>query len=400
MKRNFILGSVLVLTLLATSCGKKEVKILSPNIKGDLSGCYKITDTVCEVTKDDEGKPSITINIQRTEESVPYTTETIGVFATNDTKALTLGGFGYEGYDEKGDLSLDISGEDNIYFMDQQVSILKLQSGESAKLMISFDGDVPEGIIVTSQLKFVSTGEITLDGAIGKYGIKNCSMSFNFEDNKIIGQYQYLTSPAGSYLYLMGNVASFEYKPGDFSANIAIAEDNGKGTLSGKFKGQLKLVRDSKISPYYYVLVGTFRNSHLQDFRYDLKSAPLNEIKYGNILKNGYAASMNPSFAFEDFNDYGFRSYAQEANYVSKGTYNDDMSVDEFIRQYKRFFKTYVAALKKAQNGDPTVALEIMQLASEYNDFQQKAANLKGQMSPAQLNEISKMAQEILQIEK
>lgn len=76
------------------------------------------------------------------------------------------------------------------------------------------------------------------------------------------------------------------------------------------------------------------------------------------------------------------------------------MSVAEFLRQYKRFAKTYIAALKKANNGDPTVALEIVQLASEYADFRQKAENLKGQMSPSQLNEISNMAQEIFQAQK
>lgn len=400
MKGKLILSLGLVLTLLTTSCGKKEVRILSSNIEGDLKGCYIITDTICEVTKDDEGNSSIVVNIQRTEESVPYTAETIGVFGSDDSKALTLGGFGYEGYDNKGEQSIDISGEDYNYFKNQQGTILKLKPGESGSLTISFDGDIPDGIIVTSQLKFRSTGEITLDGAIGKYGIKNCSVNFNFEDNKIIGQYQYLTSPAGSYLYLMGNIASYKYKPGDFSANIVIAEDNGQGTLTGKFKGQLKLVRDSKTSPYYYVLVGTFKNFRLQDFRYDLKSAPLNEIKYGDILKHGYAATMNPSFAFEDINDYGFGSYDQEANYISYGTFDDDMSVNDFIRQYKRFYKTYIAALKKANSGDATVALEIMQLASEYAELQQKAANIKDKMSPAQLNELNKMAQEILQAEK
>ena len=399
MKITNILSAGLFATLLMTSCGKEKVKILSNEIEGDLKGCFQVLDSICEVQKDPEGNPAIVVNIKRTDESVPYTPQTIGVFGEETQGTLVLGGIGYEGYNEEGENIGDLSGEDNAYAKKEQLDILKLATGAQGKLTITFGKEVPSSVTLTSELEFLSTGEIELNGAIGRYGIKNFSIDFNYTTKRITGQYQYLTSPAGRFLYLIGKIANTENEAGDYTTNIYVAEDNGKQELSGIFKGQLKLVRDSKTSPYYYVMAGTFRNKHYDDFRYDLKSAPLTEIKYGDVLKNSYASSMDPSFINEDFSSYGFGSFDKE---VGLSAYNShgDASVDEFIRQYKKFFRQYIKVAKKMQAGDPTVTLEYVELVKEYSKYAEAISNMQGELSPSQLQEIMKMQSEIMSMMK
>lgn len=394
MKTKFLITLGFVLALLATGCGKKEVKILSPNVEGDLKGCFKVLESVCEVEKDEEGNPTITVTIERTKQSLPFTSKTVGVFGNDDEDPLVLAGFGFEGYDDKQESMENIDAEDNLYASNEQLEILKLAPGEKGTLTIKFDKEVPNGIILTSELEFLSTGEISFNGAIGKYGIKNCTLDFNFESKKIIGQYQYLTSPAGAFLYLMGNLVTVDKEPGDYTFKIVIAEDNGRGELTGKFKGQLKLIRDSKTSPYYYVLVGTFRNFRLDDYRYDLKSLPLNEIQFSNVLKDSYASTMSPSFANADFDNFGFRSFAEEANF-HRNSEMGDASIDELIRSYRSFYKKYIKVLKRVKENDPTAIMEYTELLQEYHDYTQKLQKVKGQMSSSQMQEFMKMSQEI-----
>lgn len=394
MKTKSIFIIAFFLTLIMSACGKKEIAILSPDVEGDLKGCFKIAETTCEVMKDEDGSKYIEVTLERTNESVPFTDKTVGAFGENND-ALVLGGFGYEGYNANNEEIDDIDGENNQDYRTEQAAILKLAPGEKGTLKIKLKGEeLPNGIILTSQLSFISTGEITLNGSIGKYEIKNFSIDFNFDTRKIIGQYQYKSSPAGAFLYLLGNIVTVDNMPGKYVASVYVAEDNGNGELTGKFKGQLILTRDSKTSPYYYILSGTFKNFRLQDFRYNLKSAPLNEIEYGSVLKNGYASMMNPSFVNEEFANFGFGGFAEEGAYLTSAS--DDISVDEFIRQYKNFFKKYIKVMKKVKNNDPTAILEYSELVNQYQNLAEKAAQMESQMTPAQLNEINKMSQEII----
>lgn len=393
--KKVITYAVLTVALLS-SCAHKEVKILNTDLQGDLKGSYVILDSVCQASKNDNGKYEIQVNIKRTEESVPYTETSVDTFGSSSEKAQVLGGIGYELYDADDNMSLAVEGRENESNTKQQLNILTLKPGETAPFTIEFDDEVPDGIILTSELDFISTGEVAFNGSIGKYGIKNCTMDFNFKNKKIIGQYQYLSSPAGAYLYLLGNVVTGEYKTGDYSFDILIAEDNGRGELTGKFKGQLKLIRDSKTSPYYYVLLGTFRNFNLRDFRYELKSAPINEIVSEGILKNSYAATMNPAFVDDDFSQFGFRSFKEEAAYDSG--ISGDISIDDFLREYRRFYKKYARVLKQFKSGDPSAGLEYYELTRQYQVLVKKADEVKGQLSASQARELEKLTQEFVQL--
>lgn len=379
--------------LILSSCVKKEVLILSPDVEGDLKGCFKIVESTCEVMKDEDGYQYIELTVERTNESVPFTDKTIGVFGNPDG-ALVAGGFGFEAYNEEKKEISEVDSEDNHFCEEEQLNILKLATGKRATLKIKLDEkELPHGIILTSKINFISTGEITLNGSIGKYGIKNFSIDFNFDTRKIIGQYQYKSSPAGAFLYLMGNIVTVNNMPGNYVTDIFMAEDNGNNELTGKFKGQLILTRDSKTSPYYYVLRGTFKNFRYQDFRYSLRSEPLPEIKYGKELRYGYASMMNPSFVYEDFADFGFGGFGEEGAYQrSLGS----MSVDEFVRQYKNFYKKFVKVVKKMRDNDPNALMEFSELANQYQILAQKATELDGQMTRYQLDEINRMQNEII----
>lgn len=272
MKLNYIAAIGLAICL--ASCGQK-VKVSDDDISGSLEGAFEAVEGDYEVEKDENGNRFITVEVKRTEESVPYTMENISVFNQNVKERYTIAGFGYECFNKAGKQISMVKPSDNDNAVDEQLALLKLKPGETGKLTLIFKDDIPASVKLTSDLDIVNTGEIELFGSIGKYGIKNFTFELNVKDKSLSGKYQYLTSPAGAYLYLNGQLLSKKVSNDNYIYKVNIQESPDKFGWSGEFDGSLTLRRDDEESPYYYALVGDFLSFQLKTYEYKLKSKPL-----------------------------------------------------------------------------------------------------------------------------
>lgn len=190
---------------------------------------------------------------------------------------MTLGGFGFEAFNKNGIKIAEVLPEDNTYAPESQLSVLKLNPGETGELILKLNSkDIPASIKLMSDVKFISSGPISLNGAIGKYGTKNFDITFNFGKGSVDGQYQYNTSPKGAYLYVTGSTTQPNKEPGNITFKININENTSSGKASGNFDGTLRLTRDSESRPYYYVMTGTFDNYKAQQFPFTYTSQPIN----------------------------------------------------------------------------------------------------------------------------
>lgn len=257
--------------MMASSC-KKEMSVKVSEISGPLAGAFEVVGSEFPVEEDGDAY-KVTIKLKRTGESVPYTENGVGVLAENQ-EALTLAGFGYDG-GEKAIVEPKDS-KDNI---EGQKKVLCLKNGTEGELTIKFKKDeVPESIKLTTALELVSSGKVLFNGAIGKYGVKNFNVTFNFKDAKLNGQYQYTSTPAGYYLDLEGTVDDMEIENGNYEWDVHITEYGDYGDVSALFDGDLKLVRNSKDEPYHYVMTGKFENTYKGlTFQYNLQSEALGE---------------------------------------------------------------------------------------------------------------------------
>lgn len=282
MKIKILAPALLALLLSMTSCMffKEKVNVKDAEIEGMLNGAFEVETGSYSVTKDKDGNKIVTVKIKRTDESVPFSTETIDVLSENDDDdAITLAGFGYIGYDKKGKEIDEIEAEDNDNFIKDQLAILKLDNGETGELSFVLNSkSIPARIVLTSDVKFVKSGKITMDGTIGNLEIVNFSMNVDFADKMLSGKYQYAkTAHYGAFLEFRGDITREEFEVGDIKYIVDLREANEKGQWSGSFDGSIELTRDDKTSPYYYVLQGLFTNYRGNSYTYDFVSKPISD---------------------------------------------------------------------------------------------------------------------------
>lgn len=272
MKLKFI--GIALLAIGLASCSQK-VKVSDDDISGALEGAFEAVEGEYEVEKDENGNRFITVEIKRTDETVPYTDENISVFNQNVREQYTVAGFGYESYNKSDKQTSSVKPSENDTSIEEQLALLKLKPGKTGKLTLFFKDEIPAEVKITSDLDILNTGEIELFGSIGKYGIKNFTFELNVKDKSLSGQYQYLTSPAGVFLYLNGELISKKVKDDDYIFKVNIQESPDKFGWSGEFDGNLELKRDDDKSSYYYALVGSFLSYQLKTYEYNLKSKPI-----------------------------------------------------------------------------------------------------------------------------
>ena len=274
MNAKLLIFSLGVAGLMLSSCTKK-VKVEVAEIEGPLAGAFSVATGEYEVTKDSNGNPCIVVDITRTQESVPYSDDAVSVIGQETKEVFTAAAFGYTTLKTDGQKDENVEPSADVSPVDEQLQILKLKSGQQGKLTISLKEGVPSSLKLTSDLKIVNTGEIALEGAIGQYGIKNFTIDLDVEDKTLKGKYQYLTSPAGAFLYLNGKLLSDEIQNDVYSFKVDIQESSNHSSWSGTFDATLSLQRENKTSPYFYTLSGSFLSHNGKTYQYNLKSAPL-----------------------------------------------------------------------------------------------------------------------------
>lgn len=264
---------------LFSSCmffGKKTVKVDSSEVSGLLEGAFEAVTGEYEVAEEDDGSYLVTIKVKRTDESVPYTDKTVTVFGNDEDGVITYAGFGYIATGDNGEN--EVNAEKAVYNKKQVKDLLTLAKDEEGELTFRFDKeDLPKELKLTSDVKLVQTGEIEFDGAVDRYTTKNFTMEVNFDNDKVKGKYQYSTSPAGAFLFLVGEVQKDVIKPGFYSYGINIDEQGDYGQHSGDFNGTLILERESNKAPYRWIMSGEYVNFRGQTFNFKFESKPLGE---------------------------------------------------------------------------------------------------------------------------
>lgn len=281
MTKNIFAAIALALVCTLTGCNKEySVEPDPTSVDGALKGAFEVVAGQYPVTVDGDNA-SFTLKVKRTDGSVPYAAQAVDVITNENSEAFFVAGFGYKLLGADGQEIEAVKAKDNKADAKQQLQVLQLKKGEEAELTISFKFNsdaVPAKVALTSEVEFLKADQLKLEGAIGKYGVKNFALDFNFVKQTVDGKYQYTSSPAGAYLYLKGSAKDVEESNGIYTWNIQITEDNGQGMTSGDFDGKLTLKRDSDNAPYYFTLTGDFVNYRFQTFTYNLKSQPIDEI--------------------------------------------------------------------------------------------------------------------------
>ncbi|MDE7413112.1 MAG: hypothetical protein K2N05_04885 [Muribaculaceae bacterium] len=268
----------LFLLMVAFVSCDKFVEPKGSEIDGDLKGCFELTGEKYQYSKEgDEGV--FTVTVRRTDQSVPYAPEVISTFSDDAKEQLYVAGFGYTLYDKDGSIIEEVKADKANLAANEVVNILKLKAGEEGQLSIRTKrADVPVKVALTTGMEFCNSGKVVLEGAIGRYGVKNTEIEVDFQKNEITGKYQYKSSPAGAFLWWKGKIEPTEMKQGNYEWKVTMTESNDRGGWSGDFTGSLTLSRASEKEEYHYSLPGDFTNSHFDTFRTDLNSPVLSDL--------------------------------------------------------------------------------------------------------------------------
>lgn len=266
-----LFGGVL-LAMALTSCGSETLKPEETKIEGDLSGAFTLVDEEYPITADGD-KASVTLKIKRTDITVPYLQDKVGALGKEaDDEMMVQAGFGYKLYDTDGKEIDDVAAADNEAFKEVK-QVLNLQPGEEGELTITFDKKLkPATVLLTTKAKILSSGPLEFVGSIGKYGVKNFEADFNFVKGEEKGKYQYVTSPAGAFLFFKGTNESYNLTSNQNSWKFSMTETNDAGGWCGSYEGTITLMRENEKSPYYYKMEGKFTNFRFDTYNFTISS--------------------------------------------------------------------------------------------------------------------------------
>ncbi len=139
---------IALLTICMVACGDKEksgdkseirVKPLETEVSGDMEGCFVVVDKEYKATGD-WGDGLITVEIERTEEDLPFDLEGQNLYSFSEFSASEYiqVGFGIEFYDEEGNvlkkISADGSGFSGSYSPDEAKALVKLKPGKKGTI--------------------------------------------------------------------------------------------------------------------------------------------------------------------------------------------------------------------------------------------------------------------------
>lgn len=272
-----LLGLAAAMLLCLTSCDK-FVEPKTSEIDGDMAGCYELTGTKYQYAVN-EGVGSFVVTIKRTEQSVPFASEVVAPFNNGNDKNYYLAGFGYTLFDKNGKEIYKTTPEESNLSVEEVEAILALNAGEEKTLTIKVSEDIkPAKVALTTGLEFCNSGSVVFEGSIDKYEVKNMTVVFDFEKNRIKGKYQYTSFPEGAYLWWEGKLEAEQLAQGEYVWAVTITETNDNGGWSGNFDGKLVLLRKSDNEQYFYSLPGVFTNFRYNEFETNLKSPMLSEL--------------------------------------------------------------------------------------------------------------------------
>lgn len=197
---------------------------------------------------------------------------------------------------------------------------------------------------------FRINGSHEMHGTVDKYPI---TMNIEIEESEVKGSLYYDKNGPNAILKLSGSNDD----------GIIEMNETENGRPTGNFKGKFS---NGILKGTYTTIKG--------------KSMPF------FVSENGASSNSFSSDGDESLND--------SDNFTMD---EGDVSVDEFLDEYEKFWRTYVNYMKKLDQSNPTAMIEYAKLLQQYNSYNKKLQNIKGHMSIDQLNRINQMNLELMQ---
>ena len=193
-------------------------------------------------------------------------------------------------------------------------------------------------------------------------------MNIEIEGEKVKGTYFYKKNGPSAQLRLSGT---------NEDGNLDLNETDKNGTPTGHFKGKIE-------------------NGIFKGFFVDNKS---NKMPF--VVSEVAIDESSVDFTFEDDeaevpDDYDSYPDIEDNSEVSLDDEGDE-SIDAFIEEYEKFWKTYMSFLRKADTNNPTWIVEYGKLMRQANKYTSKLQKMQGKMSMSQFERLNKMSLELLQ---
>lgn len=360
-----------------TSCSSSnESKEISPTstefTSGELAKLIEVVDEPCELSyvEKDGAIASQFIKLKvklRLKKESPELKE-VDAQDINFTKLLSIATINLVDENETNVQELNVKSED----------VLKLkkllQGKEGDEDVITFDGEfhnsddaptwfkettaftpyltgdviIGNGVLTSASSSFEIEGSHNLQGTIDKYPV---TMHLDIDGSTVKGTYYYDRKGPNARLYLLGS---------NEDGILDLNETNADGTPTGHFKGEFS---DG-------IFKGTFITNQGKKMPFLISENGASDIDF--------SSSDSELFDSDDFT-------------MGEG----DVSIDEFLDSYEKFWKKYMAFLQKVDKNNPAAMLEYGTLLGEYNEYISKFNQIKGNLSIEQINRMNKMNMEM-----
>ena len=382
MKKTVIVFAVILLAALSSCSSSNETKEISPTstefTSGELAKLIEVVDEPCQLSYAEKDGTIATqyiklkVKLKLRKESPEL--QKVDAQDINFTKLLSVATINLVDENETKVQDLDVKSED-------MLKLKKLlQAEEGTEEIITFEGEfhnsddapkwfkeasaftpyltgdvvVGDGVISSASSSFDIEGSHDLHGSVDKYPV---TMHLEIEGTQVKGSYYYDRQGANATLKLLGS---------NEDGILDINETDADGTPTGHFRG--------KYSNGVYS--GLFVTNQGKKMPFKLCEDDTSDFSSDN-----------------DFDYSDFESDDKDLSLDSDG----DVSVDEFLDEYEKFWKRYMSFLKKANKSDPTAMIEYAKLLNDYNNYNKKLQKIRGNLSIDQLNRMNKMNLEMMQ---
>lgn len=288
---NFLSIWALLLIVTTVSCGQKvknqadgnitiQLKPESTEVTGDMEGCFTVVDRSYKVKFEDFIGGVITIEIERTDAPLPFSTDgrELYSFSTYSASPYVQVGFGIELLDKDGDIISKTSpsggGLSGPYSPDECVELVKLAKGKKGSIRFSINEDAKEAVSFRITSAFQYGGSNTRSSEESVTTIYEATGNTSSDEVEVIEIDEEANTSNGtknwdslldSYEKFVNKYIAFYAKVKDGSVDITSPEyaeymqeaanfadeiQNAKGTMSTK-----QLARYNKISAKLYSVI-------------------------------------------------------------------------------------------------------------------------------------------------
>lgn len=368
-------GSITLMIVLMSCSSSNETKEIRPTstefTSGELAKLIEVVDEPCQLSYAEKDGTIATqyiklkVKLRVTKESPDL--QKVDAQDIHFTKLLSVATINLVDENETKVQDLDVKSED-------MLKLKKLlQKEKGAEETITFEGEFHNSDDAPKWFKEAAafTPYLTGDVIAGDVEVAPASSSFDVEGihdlHGTIDKY-----PITMHLEIEGAIVKgvYYYDKQGPDAELKLSGSNEDGILDLN-------ETDANGAP-----TGHFRGKFINGV-YSGQFVTNQSKKMPFIVSKGNAVNDDLSINLPDDEDV-----SSDDDFT---TGDGDESVDEFLNEYEKFWRTYIKYMKKMDRNDPTAMIEYTKLLQQFNDYNTKLEKMKGKMSLDQLNRINKM---------